>query len=194
MSQYAHNHRQAKAAKSGWTEVNPDTVSTTSRHALRKALSLEDVALTQFNDLLWLMAQESGGVVDLRNTKYSTRGLYQLLPPQYELNPDGEKSFGNAVEECRGGIRYILGRTVRPPPDWRGRRITGFNAEKCRANSRESWLRRSKPDQSQKRSREREEQGMRKADFFAMPWRSRSIDQASARRVDTEEIWSWRWE
>jgi hypothetical protein len=36
--------------------------------------------------------------------------LYQLLHAQYGLNPNGEKSFGNAVEECQGGIHYILGR------------------------------------------------------------------------------------
>jgi SLT domain-containing protein len=73
-------------------------------------MSVESVPLTQFNDLLWLMAQESGGAVNLRNPKSGARGLFQLLPSQYELNPDGVKSFGNAVEECRGAIRYILGR------------------------------------------------------------------------------------
>jgi hypothetical protein len=48
--------------------------------------------------------------VGSRNPRSSARGLYQLLPAQYALNPEGEKSFGNAVEECRGGIRYVLGR------------------------------------------------------------------------------------
>ena len=110
MGKYAHNHRQTKAAKESWVAIDPTAVPATSQNALRKAMSIEGVPLTQFNDLLWLMAQESGGVVDLRNPKSSARGLYQLLPPQYELNPNGEKSFGNAVEECQGGIRYILGR------------------------------------------------------------------------------------
>jgi hypothetical protein len=36
--------------------------------------------------------------------------MFQLLRFQYELNPNGENSFGNAVEECQGGIRYLLGR------------------------------------------------------------------------------------
>lgn len=110
MSKHAHNHRQAKPAKQGWVAVDPNTVPTTSRHALREALSIEKVSLTQFDDLLWLMAQESGGVVNLRNPKIAARGLYQLLPAQSGLNPEGDKSFGNAVEECQGGIRYILGR------------------------------------------------------------------------------------
>ena len=110
MSKHAHNHRQAKPTKEGWVAVDPSTVPTTSQNALRRAMSIERVPLTQFNDLLWLMAQESGGVVDLRNPKISARGLYQLLPAQSALNPDGDQSFGNAVEECQGGIRYILGR------------------------------------------------------------------------------------
>ncbi|NPT56702.1 aggregation-promoting factor C-terminal-like domain-containing protein [Paraburkholderia elongata] len=110
MGKHAHNHRQAKPAKMGWVAIDPTTVPTTSQNALRKAMGIEGVPLTQFNDLLWLMAQESSGVVNVRNGKSSARGLYQLLRPQYELNPNGEKSFGNAVEECQGGIRYILGR------------------------------------------------------------------------------------
>jgi SLT domain-containing protein len=71
---------------------------------------LERVPVTSFDDLLWIMAQESSGVVDARNPASSARGLYQLLRPQYSLNPTGEKSFGNPVEECQGGIRYIMGR------------------------------------------------------------------------------------
>ena len=110
MGKYAHNHRQTKPAKTGWAAVDPTAVPTTSRNALRKAMAIEGVPLTQFNDLLWIMAQESGGTVGMRNGKLATRGVYQLLPSQCELNPNGEKSFGNAVEECQGGIRYILGR------------------------------------------------------------------------------------
>ncbi|CAD6509567.1 hypothetical protein LMG28727_00254 [Paraburkholderia kirstenboschensis] len=110
MSKHAHNHRESKAAKTGWNPIEPSSVPATSRNALREAMSAEGVPLTQFNDLLWLMAQESGGAVNLRNPKSGARGLFQLLPSQYELNPDGVKSFGNAEEECRGGIRYILGR------------------------------------------------------------------------------------
>lgn len=56
------------------------------------------------------MAQESSGIVNARNSDSSARGLFQLLRAQYSLNPNGEKSFGNAVEECQGGIHYIMGR------------------------------------------------------------------------------------
>jgi hypothetical protein len=73
-------------------------------------MSLEGVPLTDFNDLLWIMAQESDGVVNARNTDSTARGLLQLLRPLYSLNPNGERSFGNAIEECQGGIHYIFGR------------------------------------------------------------------------------------
>lgn len=73
-------------------------------------MTLEGIPATNFDDLLWIMAQESGGKVDTRNHTSSARGLFQLLRAQYDLNPRGIKSFGDAVEECQGGIRYILGR------------------------------------------------------------------------------------
>jgi hypothetical protein len=49
-------------------------------------MPIEGVVLTQFNDSLQLMAQESSGIVDLRNSKSSAHELYQLLPSQCELN------------------------------------------------------------------------------------------------------------
>ncbi len=49
-------------------------------------------------------------MVDNRNPGSSARGLFQLLKMQYDLNPHGAQSFGNAMEECQGGIRYIMGR------------------------------------------------------------------------------------
>jgi hypothetical protein len=110
MGKHVHNHRQAKPAKTDWVAIDPTAVPTTSQNALREAMAIEGVPLTQFKDLLWLMAQESGGMVDLRNGRLPARGMFQLLRPQYELNPNGESSFGNAVEECQGGIRYLLGR------------------------------------------------------------------------------------
>ena len=66
--------------------------------------------MTQYDDFLWIIAQESGGSVDARNPSSSARGLFQLLRAQYSLNPHGERSFGNAVEECQGGIHYVIGR------------------------------------------------------------------------------------
>lgn len=73
-------------------------------------MQVEGIASTQFNDLLWIMAQESSGMVDAHNPASTARGLFQLLRAQYGLNPNGEKSFGNAIEECQGGIHYIMGR------------------------------------------------------------------------------------
>ena len=47
------------------------------------------------------------GVVVSRNPVHSARGLFQLTRVNYHLNPNGEASFGNGVEEAQGGIRYI---------------------------------------------------------------------------------------
>lgn len=110
MKKHAHNHRPVKPAKHGWVAKDPSIVPVTSQLALRKAMELEDVPLTDYNDLLWIMAQESSGIVNARNPGSTARGLFQLLHAQYGLNPNGEKSFGNAIEECRGGIHYIYGR------------------------------------------------------------------------------------
>ncbi len=44
---------------------------------------LEGVSAKEYDDLLWVVAQESGGEVDARNPASSARGLYQLLRPQY---------------------------------------------------------------------------------------------------------------
>jgi len=91
-----------------WVPRDPSTIPKESIQALKKAMTIEHVPEEQLADLTWIMAQESGGIVDTRNPHSSARGLYQLLKAQYELNPNGEKSFGNAVEECQGGIRYIV--------------------------------------------------------------------------------------
>lgn len=85
------------------SEVVPPSVQA----ALRAAMKLEGVPDHQFYDYVWLIQHESGGRVDARNAHSSARGLFQLLRAQYSLNPHGEESFGNAVEECQGGIRYV---------------------------------------------------------------------------------------
>lgn len=107
---HAHGHRPVKRDRKPWIEKPPQMVSQSVQQALREAMRLEGVPPGAFDDLLWIMAQESGGVVGVRNRKSTARGLFQLLRAQYDLNPKGERSFGNATEECQGGIRYILGR------------------------------------------------------------------------------------
>jgi hypothetical protein len=93
-----------------WEEKDPAAVPIRVQVALREAMRLEGVSLTQYDALLWIIAQESSGVVGVRNRRSTARGLFQLLRAQYELKPNGEKSFGNPVEECQGGIRYVIGR------------------------------------------------------------------------------------
>lgn len=96
--------------KQGWVTVDPSTVPPASQMALRNAIALEKAPSTDFGDLLWIMAQESSGVVNSRSQDSSARGLFRLLRAQYGLNPNGANSFGIAVQEAQGGLRYIYGR------------------------------------------------------------------------------------
>ena len=105
-----HSHRHLKPPKHPWQEKSPSVVPSEVQAALRQAMLLEHVAPGDFNDLLWIMAQESGGQVNATNPSSTAGDVYQLLRAQYDLYPHGEASLGNAVEECQGGIRYILGR------------------------------------------------------------------------------------
>jgi hypothetical protein len=105
-----HSPHPTKPVKPTWVEKDPAIIPATVQNALREAMRIEGVPITQYNDFLWLIAQESAGVTDARNSRSTARGLFQLLRAQYELNPNGEKSFGNAVEECQGGIHYVNGR------------------------------------------------------------------------------------
>jgi SLT domain-containing protein len=75
--------------------------------ALQQAMTIEGVPQSWRSGLQFIMAQESTGKVDARNPVHSARGLYQLTAANYHLNPNGVRSFGNAVEEAQGGIRYI---------------------------------------------------------------------------------------
>jgi hypothetical protein len=107
---HEHAHRHIKQAQRGWVPISVDQVPLYVQTALRQAMQKEGISLTDFNDLLWILAQESSGRVGVSNSSSSARGLFQLLRAQYDLYPNGERSLGNAVEECQGGIRYIYGR------------------------------------------------------------------------------------
>jgi SLT domain-containing protein len=90
-----------------WVEKKVEDLPPSSVEALNTALQIEGEPQLWFDDMAWIMAQESEGKVDARNSSSSARGLYQLTRVNYPLNPNGEASFGNAVDECRGGIRYV---------------------------------------------------------------------------------------
>ena len=109
-ARHTHDHRPIKHSKKEWTEKSTGVVPVSVQSALRTAIGLEAVSAADFDDLLWIMAQESAGIVNARNGASTARGLYQLPQAQYVLNPHGLQSFGNAIEECQGGIRYIYGR------------------------------------------------------------------------------------
>jgi hypothetical protein len=105
-----HATRTAQGMHGDLAERDSSVVPDSAKAALREAMRLENIPCSQLEDLLWIMAQESSGKVGARNSHSSARGLFQLLRNNYHLNPRGADSFGNAVEECQGGIRYIVGR------------------------------------------------------------------------------------
>lgn len=93
--------------------------------ALTAAMKVEAVPELWHAGLQFIMMQELGGRVGVRNPASSARGLFQLTASNYHLNPHGAHSFGNAVEEAQGGIRYIeerYGTVDNAVAHWRYRR------------------------------------------------------------------------
>ena len=94
-------------AHPGWIEKPNSALPAQADAALTHAMTLEGVPSSWQSGLRFIMAQELGGQVNARNPVHSARGLFQLTAANYHLNPNGAGSFGNAVEEAQGGIRYI---------------------------------------------------------------------------------------
>ena len=86
------------------------TLPATATSALSQAMALEGVPSSWQPSLAFIMAQESSGKVGVHSPIHSARGLYQLTAANYHYNPNGAASFGDAVEEAQGGIRYIRAR------------------------------------------------------------------------------------
>jgi hypothetical protein len=59
--------KSTKSKPSQWKEKSVGMVPASVQAALREALAIESVSPTQYGDFLWLIAQESGGVVGVRN-------------------------------------------------------------------------------------------------------------------------------
>jgi len=101
----------AEAARSSATRVaaavRPRTSPEQAAAALSQAMAREGVPDSWRPGLEFIMHKESRGQIDARNPVHSARGLFQLTRVNYHLNPNGERSFGNGVEEAQGGIRYI---------------------------------------------------------------------------------------
>lgn len=83
---------------------------TATSAVLAQAMAAENVPASWQPSLAFIMARESGGKVDAHSPVHSARGLYQLTAANYHYNPNGVASFGNAMEEAQGGIRYIRAR------------------------------------------------------------------------------------
>ena len=78
--------------------------------ALKSAMEKEGVPNSWEAGLHFIMQRESSGKVGASNGVDTARGLFQLTKASYHLNPHGAASFGNAVEEAQGGIRYVAQR------------------------------------------------------------------------------------
>ena len=89
------------------SQRHPATTPISADAALAQAMALENVPASWRDGLRYIMNKESGGQVGIKNPAHSARGLFQLTAVNYHLNPNGAASFGNAVEEAQGGIRYI---------------------------------------------------------------------------------------
>jgi len=103
-------HRAAARIPAGAPAKPAATAPGASINALSQAMALEGVPASWQPGLTFIMARESGGKVDAQSPIHSARGLYQLTAANYHYNPQGAASFGNAVEEAQGGIRYIRAR------------------------------------------------------------------------------------
>jgi hypothetical protein len=103
-------HRIAARVPAGAPAKQAATPPGASVSALSHAMALEGVPASWQPGLTFIMAQESGGKVNAQSPVHSARGLYQLTAANYHYNPKGAASFGNAVEEAQGGIRYIRAR------------------------------------------------------------------------------------
>jgi len=110
MTMSSHAAVRKHSHQKGFIPKDPGSISSATKAALSKVMKLEHVLPAQYDDLLWIMAQESSGHVNAKNPHSTARGLFQLLRNNYDLNPNGTKSFGDDVEECQGGIRYIIQR------------------------------------------------------------------------------------
>ena len=105
---HRHHHRQHHAAHpAGSASFQTHLDHKTVTDALQAAITKEAVPSTWEPSLHYIVDHESSGKVGARNTVDTARGLFQLTAASYHLNPHGAASFGNAVEEAQGGIRYI---------------------------------------------------------------------------------------
>jgi hypothetical protein len=59
--------KTATGTHAPWHAKDPAAVPSAVQQALREALQREGVAATHFDDLLWIVAQESGGRVGVCN-------------------------------------------------------------------------------------------------------------------------------
>ena len=102
-----HRHHHSHAAASHGAPFHKHLTQSAVTQALQEAITKEAVPGSWQPSLQFIVDHESSGQVGARNSVDTARGLFQLTAASYHLNPHGAASFGNAVEEAQGGIRYI---------------------------------------------------------------------------------------
>lgn len=103
-------HKHVAQASSHATAAPAAKPSADVAEALKTAMEMEGVPNNWEAGLHFIMQRESSGKVGAANGIDTARGLFQLTKASYHLNPHGAASFGNAVEEAQGGIRYVAQR------------------------------------------------------------------------------------
>ena len=100
-----------RARRHGKELKDPKLVPSSSVDALKIAMRLESIPAQQYDDLLWIMTQESVGIPGVENGSTTASGLFQMNEAARQaFYPRGDASVGNAIEEAQGAIRYMLSR------------------------------------------------------------------------------------
>lgn len=89
---------------------DPAKLPSSVKDALRSAMISEGVPMSDYDDLAWILAQESNGVPGIPNTSGTSTasGLFQMTAAnRQDFYPRGEMSVGSAIEEAGGCIRYM---------------------------------------------------------------------------------------
>jgi hypothetical protein len=93
---YGHGHGHHASARSGSFHGHMARATTAARQAASAAASSAGSSSAAE------APSTSGDVSQALRT-----AMEKLTRASYNLNPNGAQSFGNAVEEAQGGIRYI---------------------------------------------------------------------------------------
>jgi len=76
---YHAQKTHTKPAKPKGTSRDPSSISAESLQALKKAITLEHIPESEFSDLAWIMAHESGGIVDAKTPPFDCARAVSII-------------------------------------------------------------------------------------------------------------------